>query len=649
MRENLQPQQGDAYERPNQPWVCGQTNSGQPCPTGPAAGGSCPKLPLCHPVRDGDRWRCNRSPGRGGPCPEGPDPDGSCSLVMSCTPLRTMRAVRGRIATAVALAVTGAALMLLGAEDRNELLKPGPLTTHHAQILEGLPPTKRCATCHPGANDGALEWAAGLVRTAERTQTQTGLCLDCHGKDLPRETAAWPHNLDPDVLLDGALSSNDRRHNPREPLACSACHREHHGAGHDLALMSNESCQACHQERYHSFADDHPEFTDWPARRRTRIAFDHAAHQLKHFPEKRSQFVCASCHTLDPLTGDQRTLGYNVACASCHDESINTSVAEGLPLLSLPMIDTDMIEGAGREVHAWPEALTGDFDGMLPMPAKLLLLADPEPCQGIDRLGPRFDFFDVEPGDDDQVAAAAAVACGLQRLVEGIAERGQTAVGEAAGRLVGRELSPEEVAELSAGLSPATIEQLSRALAGETNASPASTPPPAGGWAWDDAQSALRYHPSGHDDRWLAAWLDLAAEAAGGELGHLIEPLLVEAMAPTAPGGCGSCHTLDHLPNGRWEIQWRAHTGDSVRRFTKFSHRPHVLQPQLADCSACHTVDPEANVATASAGHDPHNFAAGFLPIQKDLCASCHMQKAAGDSCQKCHNYHVDGAINDER
>ncbi|MEM9352777.1 MAG: hypothetical protein AAGA92_07170 [Planctomycetota bacterium] len=649
MRERLQEQQGDAYERPNQPWVCGQTDTGQPCPTGPAAGGSCPKLALCRPVRDGDRWRCNRSPERGGPCPEGPEPDGACTHVLRCSPVRTMRTVRGRIATVVLLAATGAALMLLSSEQRNAVLKPGPLSTHHAQIVDGLAPTASCATCHPAADDGTLQWAASLVSSGPSEKTQTTLCLNCHGEDIPPPVATGPHSMDPEVLLAGATSSSGRRFDPREPLACSACHREHHGAGHDLSLMSNQSCQACHQERYHSFAGDHPEFTDWPHRRRTGIAFDHASHQLKHHPERKTDFTCASCHELDPTTGAQRTLGYQTACASCHDESLGASLAGGVPLLSLPMLDTVQIEKGGHDLPGWPESLDGDFDGMLPMPAKLLLLADPDPCEAIDQLGPRFDFFDVDPDDRDDVAAAAAVACGIQRLVDAIAADGQAAIGASAERLVGRELSPEEVNRLAAGLSPATVGQLVAALRDEPPTdSPAETKP-VGGWVWDNTLAVLRYHPAGHDAAWLAAWLDLAAEAASGELGHLVGPLLVEAMAPTAPGQCGSCHSLDQRADGRWHIHWQASTGRAGKPFTKFSHRPHVLQPLLADCSACHTVDAAASVSASYTGHDPHQFTPGFLPVEKNLCASCHTPQAAGDSCQKCHNYHVSWSVERER
>jgi len=73
VRDPLQQSSGTPYERPNQPWLCGQ--AGGPCPMGPDQRGVCTAATACHPVRDGDRWRCNRSELRGGECEEGPSPE----------------------------------------------------------------------------------------------------------------------------------------------------------------------------------------------------------------------------------------------------------------------------------------------------------------------------------------------------------------------------------------------------------------------------------------------------------------------------------------------------------------------------------------------------------------------------------------------
>jgi len=75
--------------------------------------------------------------------------------------------------------------------------------------------------------------------------------------------------------------------------------------------------------------------------------------------------------------------------------------------------------------------------------------------------------------------------------------------------------------------------------------------------------------------------------------------------------------------------------------FTKFSHGPHLILPQLADCTACHALD-KSGEATAYVGWDPHAFVSEFQPLSKRACVGCHTSTAAGDRCQSCHNYHVE-------
>ena len=58
----------------------------------------------CAPIRNGDRWECNRSQLRGGPCDVGPTPEGGCGRVLKCHPTRSLRTVRGRFVRACAIA-----------------------------------------------------------------------------------------------------------------------------------------------------------------------------------------------------------------------------------------------------------------------------------------------------------------------------------------------------------------------------------------------------------------------------------------------------------------------------------------------------------------------------------------------------------------
>ena len=113
-------------------------------------------------------------------------------------------------------------------------------------------------------------------------------------------------------------------------------------------------------------------------------------------------------------------------------------------------------------------------------------------------------------------------------------------------------------------------------------------------------------------------------------------------MAPTAAGQCGSCHSLDQLPEGRHAVQWLAKgAADVSPSFTTFSHSPHLAQAELADCQACHQVNPLAQVMATYQSQSAETFESGFQPLTRQACAECHTPHAAGDSCTQCHQYHV--------
>jgi hypothetical protein len=657
MNERRQPFPSGGYQRPQQAWQCGLADEGPPCPLGPDAAGRCPAAAACHPVREGDRWHCNRSALRGGPCGEGPGPDGQCAIVYRCTPVRSLRSRRGRFVAVAAAAALGAACMMLAGDWRNRLIAPGPLSVHHAQLLEGNRESLRCAQCHAAGGATLSQWWAHTMHGEPIGPKQSTLCLKCHEKLIEKERALEAHNA-PELLTSshqrqraGASQAptpfETRPRDPREAIACAACHQEHHGTTHDLSAVSNQACQACHQEQFDSFAAGHPEFGDWPYLRPTRIAFNHASHQAKHFPAEKQSFECATCHEASATADVQLTRSYEATCAVCHDKAISVSLTEGVPLVSLPSIDVEALTDAGRAVGPWPEEATGDFDGGVPAAARLLMAADPRGAAALAALGSEFDLIDIDPDNATQVAAAGDAAAALAALVNELADRGQTTLAERLEKTLGRELAVAELDALAAGLSPdvmrgyrdrwfkAANADETQLVADEATDDRAAERArvTAGGWLRDDPSLSLRYFPSGHADPWMRAWLDVLAEAASSprrEIVALGEPLLAAALKPTAPGQCGSCHRAEQSATGRWTIHWRAlSTEDKPRTFTRFDHGPHVTNPQLGDCTSCHQV---------AVVEQPD--AADFVPLAKANCAECHTPRAAGDSCVQCHQYH---------
>jgi len=164
----------------------------------------------------------------------------------------------------------------------------------------------------------------------------------------------------------------------------------------------------------------------------------------------------------------------------------------------------------------------------------------------------------------------------------------------------------------------------------------------AGGWFRDDRTLSIRYRPTGHADLCVTAWIDLLAEASTGKHATLARSLLKGRMSPTAPGLCGSCHSVDQNEDGTFTVHWLAkRPSDGAMQLSWFAHAPHVTQVELADCQSCHRVDTEVKVMDNYQGHSPHEFEDGFHPLTKQDCAKCHTPHAAGDSCTQCHRYHA--------
>jgi hypothetical protein len=165
----------------------------------------------------------------------------------------------------------------------------------------------------------------------------------------------------------------------------------------------------------------------------------------------------------------------------------------------------------------------------------------------------------------------------------------------------------------------------------------------AGSWRLDEATLAVVYQPEAHADPVLTSWLQVVATAHELESRPIALAMFKELSSTTAAGGCASCHSVEQSTEGRMVVNWR--TFDNTlepRKLTKFSHAPHVMLPQLADCTSCHAINDAANTSQSYASYEPHVFVSDFATVSKQSCAQCHTATAAGDSCQQCHNYHVD-------
>ncbi len=534
------------------------------------------------------------------------------------------------------LGIVGIALMLAGSDWRQAAIVPGDLTSHHAQVLRGEQWNNRCAACHAAGERSSSEWLAAAALGHQIGPAQSSLCMKCHDQSILPEFAMLAHTMNPAMLIWFRAEAN------RSPLfsdasseiACSTCHQEHHGADFDLAFIGDARCQACHTERYDHFAGDHPDFGRWPYERRTRISFDHAGHAAKHFATQKTEFKCASCHQSDATGRHQTTLGFDQACASCHAEGIELAGRAGFDLIRLPMLDTEALADAGLTVD-WPARATGDFDGRL-SPAMILLLAvEPEVRDAMARFGSSVDLFDADPDDADDMAAVATIADAIRQLADEFA--GGFYHAGVANRFDELGVTDADRLLAIATLFPPESKEVAATWFGNSPIATASDPR----WQRDDELFRLTYRPNSHADPLLKAWLELAVSLPDAALR---DNALSSLGGPKSVGTCLTCHSIERSGNGELALNWHYKSSDNHNRgFTRFSHAPHTLQPELRDCSHCHTPRSESLAVTDPLQFDPHNFASDFVTLNKSACTSCHQPHGATSRCTTCHGYHVGG------
>jgi predicted CXXCH cytochrome family protein len=572
----------------------------------------------------------------------------------------------------------GAWLVCSNSSWHNAFFAPGGLSENHAQLLNRQG-EKRCQACHERGDQGWSRWVAATfgidastnepgsfqqVQGPRIATRQSDLCLACHEKQMPRENARGPHHRPPDELAQRTTIAAARKEaavvpRSKDEIACAACHREHHGADADLSEMREQTCHTCHQTQFHSFSNDHPEFVNWPYERRTRIAFDHASHSLRHFVDAQREFVCTTCHTQHQSGQMLAVQGYS-SCAECHDKKIEQSASTGVPVVALPMLDVELLRESGIALGNWPEAATGDFDGTLPPVMRAMLNLDPEVSQALSLLGPDFDFLDLDLDDPAQVAAVGQVAVGIKRMVArivddvnpvGPSESARWPLGHAGLATLARaarDWFPDLASFGSAKDDEIPIGQMDS----DTSTNSGLTNPDSSlkisdriaahdvryqRWSIQPETAQVHYRPAGHDDPLMQRWLDMVAHQAGTDWEDLPSSLFGEG----ASGQCVTCHSVESDLRGRMHVQWRSKQIAGARRFTRFVHTPHLTLAGYMDCEACHRIREHADLLATYRQEHAALFDPGFEPLNRSGCAECHNRRGAGEGCMKCHSYHV--------
>jgi hypothetical protein len=404
---------------------------------------------------------------------------------------------------------------------------------------------------------------------------------------------------------------------------------------------------------------------------------------------------CKACHQPDSSGRMMPIRSFEHSYAACHGAEIEEDAFPGVQLLAIPMLDSELLTTDGAAIGQWPLLKAGDGPGakshdLSVLPLMEILLSADDNC-----LKARKDFLkvrkEIQRGSENldelneqQAEAMQSMAWGIKRLIHKLGTESH-ATNENRLNHLNKKFTADGDAELLKTLSASLFRDPTFVIALETaqqnwfpdlgeeieglneGAPPAYSlvdvePPstrddPPSGWYTILSDGTLRYRVTGHSDRLMRAVLDLA-----GRVPHLRgaaaekdtpQPSPFGALGPTASFRCLGCHTADKQDDGRLVINWVGrHVSPDTQSFTRFSHAPHLtLQLAKDDCTKCHSIQENINFAREefvrfremfTANTNPHSaLTSGFVPVAKATCAKYHTSRLAGDSCLKCHNYHI--------
>ena len=587
-----------------------------------------------------------------------------------------LRAIRRRITFWLSMFTAGLSLLFLSGPKGSAFLSPGELTFGHGASAGA------CADCHAAAHGSLADWVS-VLGAPGAGQENSKLCLTCHhlgehafeahgrpSGELAAVTERLKRMPSPDApfLLAVASWVPGLVQTAEGQLACATCHKEHRGKTFNPTAMNEQQCQTCHTLAFSGLADGHPPFSDYPYKRRTRIAFDHNSHFGKHFLgefEKHAPTACTACHQPDDAGRTMRTGTFETTCARCHAqqiEGIGRAGEKGIAVLRLPGLDLDTLQEHGISVGEWP-ADDNVEEGLTPF-MELLLAGDP----AVDlALLARFDdFTDLSDATDQEIAAVGRMIRAVKGLLYNLIARGQR---EMLDRLrATTDLGTRELADLVGQLPVEVIRAAQQEwlpnLMTEVYGYGAGKPVGRsedreseeavlmdrerekrvmiGGWYRQDSDFVLLYRPTGHADPFVCAWLDLTAQASATKQVQPAAAIFTNLSNPKAPGLCMKCHSVDAQAGQRKRIHWKAARPVShERKVTRFTHTVHFSLLDDKGCLACHTLNPDAEVMEAFEDTNPLTFAGNFQPMRKTACTTCHTSERAGDTCLTCHNYHV--------
>lgn len=406
---------------------------------------------------------------------------------------------RDRLAVQLALVtIIGVGLAFVFSKG-TRFLMPGPLTSAHGAI-------EACGTCHTKSGSEKLSWIHGLV--AGDPLADSKACLTCH--KMP-DTAFNAHSASAEVLKQSTerLAKIAARTSPppsaraqslafpthdvvARGLYCATCHQDHQGANFNLAKISGEQCRSCHVVKFDSFDGRHPKFESYPFKRRTRIAYDHAGHFGKHFPEvakkdpaRRIPATCSTCHD---SREDKRLMAvapFERTCTTCHLDQIvgkeRASGPKGIAFLSLPGLDVQTLKTKSRAIGEWPDA----SDAALTPFMKMMISRTAHGRALVQTVG-KLNLQDLAAASDDEIKAVAELVWEIKGLFHALIKgKASDVLGDfniGGGAKPSAELAADLTASLPRDVIVGAQQQWLPNLAAEMTSRPATGTEKPAGW-----------------------------------------------------------------------------------------------------------------------------------------------------------------------
>ncbi len=561
------------YERPTQNWICGWAAEGRRCHLGPLPNGHCTVTSECTPLKQGNGWVCTRWPDFGGECEQGPLPDGSCCRpIPRCQPVRSLRSKR-TVVTRWAMSLTlGVLLVGYGGFWQEPFISTGDLSAQHSTAVG------ECADCHVISANAAQD---EHLDTPLAEDSMNDRCIVCHDMG---PNSLGPHGIAPEELSAVSQRSLANVSESRTPimlslaalmpggasghqgsLACASCHKEHRGREAEPTEFADLKCQSCHTNQFASFSVGHPDFSQYPYYRRTRLIFDHARHNTTHYSKTKKAFVCSDCHMVDGAGQQMALQPFESACLDCHGfeetRAVNKIFHHGQQILSkeveffaLPRLDLRTLRSKNVDVGRWPSSAKSR---QLTPFIELFLAADPAVAPVLERLKGK-KLSNLRKASDDELQDVRRLAWAIKELLRAFANDDVTPLGGRLELIAGGSLTQDQLAALSGQAQPSLfadaietwfltseeseseydITEFENDLRAfrtqlclvESTACPVSsdikksTTVKSGGsgvttgvWTRENKRASILYQLSGHGDDFLKAWLDFALQLQGSD------------------------------------------------------------------------------------------------------------------------------------